>query len=254
MTMQLVWKEETSVKTHETDFQYKWKPSGFFRAMETAAVNHTTNLHVNFFDLDPFNMAWVISRTKIKFHRFPTSGEKVILHTWPKGIQQKIFFMRDFQFFDAQGKNLADATAAWVLIDKKARKFLPPQALKNKLPENDGRFAMNETLTKIAPLDGLVEKRVEKPAYSHVDMLGHVNNTCYIDWICDCFSMETHASQKLDWLQINFLHEIKPGDPVAVSAGQRSGSDSPWVIHGTNLNTNTNAFEAELSWEDQEAA
>jgi acyl-ACP thioesterase len=86
--------------------------------------------------------------------------------------------------------------------------------------------------------------------YSDVDMLGHVNNSRYIEWICDAFSTELFNQKKLDSLQINYEHEILPGEQVVVLVNPVEQDGGLWVVEGQNLSNNSRAFEALLRWQE----
>jgi acyl-CoA thioesterase FadM len=72
------------------------------------------------------------SESKYKFNAFPTMRDTVTVKTWPVGIQQKVFFTRDFYFTAQDGTRLASATTAWILVDPSARRMLLPNALKGE--------------------------------------------------------------------------------------------------------------------------
>ena len=128
-----VWQENTEVRTYETDFQGVWKPAAFFRAMEEATVHHAAHLKTDYFTLQEYDLAWVLARSKIVFHHFPTAGTQVHVKTWPKGWQQKIFGMRDYTLSGLDGDVYAQATTAWLLINTSSRRFVKPDMLPNSI-------------------------------------------------------------------------------------------------------------------------
>ena len=50
--------------------------------------------------------------------------------------------------------------------------------------------------------------------YSAVDLMGHVNNTRYVEWICNCFPQEKYQQEQIAWLQINYNNEVRPNEIV----------------------------------------
>ncbi|MCL4559447.1 MAG: thioesterase [Chloroflexi bacterium] len=250
MDVETVWTEETRVRSFETDFQMRWKLSGIFQAMQEAATHHAGHLGYAYEKMLAREKIWILSRVKVAFYQFPVMGENVVIRTWPKGIQQKVFFMRDFQFSAPDGRGYAAATSAWILVNPTARRMLPPQALNAPLPDNDGRSALDEPLDKISPSGVLEERFVTQAGYSSVDLMGHVNNARYIDWIADCFPIQVHAAQTLDWLQINYVNEVKPGECVSVAAGPAQPGSALWFVQGTNQTTAARAFEAMVKWSE----
>ena len=146
------------------------------------------------------------------------------MRTWPRGFQQKIFFIRDFYILDQSGRKVAAASSAWLLIDVQKRRMLVPEKLDGRLPLNDGLRALDEDLERLVMPKDLAEKRTVQADYSMVDIMGHVNNTRYVDWVMDCFPFEHHRSHRLAWLQVNYNSEVLPGEQAP---GCRTGREGP---------------------------
>ena len=248
--IQTIWTEETSVRSFETDFMERWKPACLFQAMQEAATHHASHFGYGYRTMLEQKMIWVLSRVKIKFIDLPVLSERVTIRTWPKGIRQKVFFMRDFQFESPEGKRLAEVTSAWILLDPLERRMVLPAKLAGRIPDNEGKSALDEPLEKIGIPENLPESFQVQTGYSAVDLMGHVNNARYIEWICDCFPQECFATRKLDWLQINYNREIRLGDRVSISAGKLDGNPDLWLVRGMNLTTAADAFDAAVHWMD----
>jgi medium-chain acyl-[acyl-carrier-protein] hydrolase len=248
MTPDNIWQEEFVVKSSDTDFQRQLKLSSFFTSMQDVASTHATRLGVGYYEMLQREMAWILSRKKVRFFDFPQMDEQVSVQTWPKGIQQKLFFMRDHRLTGAGGRLLAVSTSAYVLVSTRARRILMPNALNISVPDNAGKSALDEPLEKILPVDQLSECFTVQAGYSMVDLMGHVNNARYIDWISDCFSVEEHQSHRPAELQINYLNEVKPGEAVTLLRGERSEKAGCWYITGMNKTSGAKAFEAEFFW------
>ncbi len=250
MTIHTIWHENTSVRSADTDFLQRWKISGFFAAMVEAAARHAEHLGFGFHEMMKADRIWVLSRLKIRIFAFPRISDRVTIQTWPKGIQQKLFFMRDYHVLGENGEKYASATSAYVLISPRARRMLLPQSLTGYLPDNGGLSALDETLEKIPTVEPLEAQFTVQAGYSAVDLMGHVNNTRYIDWASDCFSFEEHSAHSLSWLQINYINEIKPGEQVMLYKGAYPETPGAWYIAGQNLSTGQKAFEMALGWEE----
>ena len=247
--MQTIWTAETDVKGFATDFQNRWKPASFFQHMQDAAGEHAEHIGVGYEAMWAQNMVWILSRVKIVFIDFPHLKERVIFETWPKGLQQKLFFMRDFSIRAGDGRQLALASTAWLLVNPTARRMLMPSALKGDLHDNNGRYALNEIVDRINPPDGMPERLATRATYSAVDMMGHVNNARYVEWICDCFSQEEFAARRLRWLQINYNNEIRPGESVSIQAAPKAGEENTWLLQGINQAGGAHSFQAAVGWE-----
>lgn len=242
------WQETLSVRSSETDFQKRLKLSRFFLWMQDAAATHAEQLGYGYEAVLEQNMAWILSRTKIRFFDYPMMGDTVLMKTWPKGLQQKLFFMRDYQMTGADGRLFAAASSAYILINTQTRRVLLPSSLQVRLPDNNGASAMDEILDKIPAVEPLSECLTLKAGYSAVDIMVHVNNARYVDWISDCFSLQEHQEHPLASLQINYLNEVKPGESVTLLRGQRPEDPHCWYLTGTNLTSGAKSFEAEVRW------
>ncbi len=221
--------------------------------MQDAAANHANHLGVGYHELMKRELAWVLSRKKVRFFDFPKMGEKVVVQTWPKGIQQKLFFMREHQMNGADGRLLALSTTAYVLVSTRARRILPHTALELPVPDNGGKSAIAEPLEKIpaagdGAAEGLSECFTIQAGYSMIDLMGHVNNVRYIDWMSDCFPIEEHQERRPEWLQINYINEIKPGERVSLLRAPYAEDANRWYITGTNQQSGAKAFEAAIQF------
>lgn len=245
-----IYQETIKLKAYECDFNQELKPHAFFQHMSQAAGEHAARLGVGFDAFLARNLFWVHARMKIRFFRFPRLGDTVTLRTWPKTIQQKLFFVRDFEVLDANGQRLAAATSAWLVIDAVTRKLVPPHTLDLSLPRHSDRSGLDEPLERLrCPAEG-EERLCVRAGYAAVDPLGHVNNSRYVEWICDSFPIETFRQNKLDWLQINYDHEVLPGEEVVVLANPVEDAPGQWALVGENRSNGTRAFEAALRWRE----
>ncbi|MRR30359.1 hypothetical protein EG834_08560, partial [bacterium] len=129
-----IFEETIRVPGYECDSNQKLKPAAFFRYLTEAAGVHAIRLGAGFEAMHERNLFWVHSRMKIKFLRFPKIGECITLRTWPKTIQQKLFFIRDYVVLDEAGEKVALASSAWLLIDSVSRRMVPSLSAGIELP------------------------------------------------------------------------------------------------------------------------
>ncbi len=248
MTQQTIWQENFEVRSHETDFAMRWKPAAFLRVMEEITVHHSLHLGVDYYSLQEMNLAWILVRTKIRFYEFPPVGTKIIAQTWPRGWQQKIFGMRDYSIANEKGKSVAHATTAWLLVNTKTRRFVKPETLTVALPDNEGRFILEERLDKLTHPVGMSNEHVFKAGYSSLDLMGHVNNTQYMDWLCDCFPISFWKKYQFEWMQINYSNEVKPEESIDITITELDDHKGVFSAVGTNQDTNLTAFEAQFAF------
>ncbi len=240
-----IWSGCTTVRAFEADFSARWKPTAFFQNMQQAAATHAAALGYDFLSMQARDEVWVLSRLKIEWDVFPLTGDEVKVITWPHGIEQKIFYRREFEFFNGSSR-LARATSAWLLISPSARRIVPPQMRSIALPDG-GRRALDETLEKILPPQDLTLCSTRTAAFSDVDVMGHVNNARYIEWICDCYPLEHYRHHHLASLHINYSKEVLPGETVELRRGTDPANPVCDVLVGVKAD-GERAFEARVGW------
>jgi acyl-ACP thioesterase len=117
------------------------------------------------------------------------------------------------------------------------------------LPDNNGASALDEELEKLnIPDNNAPENRRLVARYSDVDILGHATAYRYVEWVCDSFPFEQFKDREIDWIQLNYINETKPGETILLSVGQGLTNPKQNSILGTNLETGLKAFESVLMW------
>jgi medium-chain acyl-[acyl-carrier-protein] hydrolase len=243
---------EESIRIHpiECDFNQEWKPAAIMQHLTEIAGTHAALLGVGFDMMLSHNLYWVHSRIKIKFLGFPRASDLVTIRTWPKTIYRRLLYIRDFEILAGDGQKLIAATSAWVIINATTRRMAPPKSVNLNLPEVKDHIGLDEPLDRIDLAQNGEERLRVHAGYSAVDIVGHVNNTRYLDWICDTFPVEMFSLHKLDWVQINYEHEILPNEVVSILINPVDQDSALWALEGRNVTNNTRAFEALLRWRD----
>jgi medium-chain acyl-[acyl-carrier-protein] hydrolase len=242
-----IWSQEFTIGNFEADFQQRWKPANIFQTLTEAASRHAASLGFDNLGMLADGKIWVLSRLKVSLEEIPCIGQRVTLSTWPVDITQKLFFRRDFELADESAKRIAAASSYWLLIDTQTRRLLKPEALRHDLPHHADLHALAEPLEKINPPEGMPVRHVVSAGYSSIDLMGHVNNARYVDWITDCFSLDEHRKRRLAWIQVNYASEVQPGEQVSILANPRHDNPEYWLFEGRHVD-GTRAFEAALEW------
>lgn len=215
------------LRAADTDVNGEWHASGVLLAMQEAGGAHSEQHNLGMAALREQNIAWVVSRAHMHMDRLPRIGETVTVRTFPKPPQH-FFFPRYFQFF-VNGQAVGSAATLYVQLDLTTRRMAKPWL--------GGNEELTSDLTPPLPLpggiptiDAPVETFERAAKYSDFDINGHVNNTRYLDWFCDCFDMEYHKTHVLKDVLIHYNREIRPGEVAALSL-QTDGDQS--VMKGT---------------------
>ncbi len=244
--MQAVWTEDIKIKVHETDLNAKLKISSVFNYFQEAAHNHATDLNVGFHLLKEKDLFWVLSRIKVVVERLPQWEEQLRIETWPKGID-KLFALRDFKFIDKNNTPVIAGTSCWLLIDRTKQKLHKIEELGIYVPqENKSKHAVAEVPDKIKIQENKKEVFLHKVTINDLDLLGHVNNSRYVEWIMDCFDPENIKSETIKSLQVNYIGESKFGDEVEISIMTKENIQ---YFEGIKINKNSMVFQAVMTWD-----
>jgi acyl-ACP thioesterase len=243
-----VWNEEILVKSYEVDYNKKTKLNSLFNYMQEAAFNHANNLGAGYEDLTNKGYIWVLSRVKIKVIRYPEWGEKITLETWPKGTN-KLFALRDFILKDENNEEIVLATTAWLVLDSKSMRPQKVQALPFALPDNDGRYALDDELGKLENWNTFEFETGRTAAYSDIDVNHHVNNAKYVEWILDCFSEEFKSNKHLKTLQLNFISQTILGDKIILKSGNYKENSNISYVEAINEASSARTFQSLIEWE-----
>ena len=210
------------LRAADTDINGEWRQSGIFMAMQETGGAHCEGYNLGMAALRAQNIAWVVSRAHVTMQRLPRIGETVTVRTFPKPPQH-FFFPRYYQFF-VDGQAVGCASTLYVQLDLTTRRMVKPW-----LGGNDELTCALEPPMplpgSLPPCDAPVTDLSHAAQYSDFDVNGHVNNTRYLDWFCDCFSVAHHRAFSLLEVLIHYNREVRPNEVVAMSL-QNSGEQS----------------------------
>lgn len=173
-----------------------------------------------------YGCCWMVSRLKFTLDCPLRHRDTLTIKTWHR--DGKAILYRDMDL-SVNGVLAGQALAAWVLVDTAARS---PRRLSD-FPElrgsDGGDLCRQSVLTRLKPPDELTLAARHRVAYSDLDGNGHVNNTRYADFFCDAVGMERMAEGTfLRELQVDFLRECTPDQPLLLRAGEANGA--PFVL------------------------
>ena len=204
------------IACYDTDAAWRRKPASFMNLAQEAAGNHAVYLGFGYDDLIKTNTAWILSRVHVEFIDTPLWREDITLTTWHKGLN-RLFFLRDFILTDKDGKERVKATTSWLVMNLETRRLVRDPGLME-----DGTVCTENALE--TPADKVQMPKDMEPehvidhvvAYSDIDTNAHANNAMYMQWAMDAVGYELTSTRPVKWFTINFNHETKAGDAVAM--------------------------------------
>ena len=205
-----------TIPCYDTDASWRLKPTSFMNLAQEAAGLHAVHLGFGYDDLIVNNTAWILSRVHIEFLDTPKWRENITLTTWHKGLN-RLFYLRDFILTDGNGKERVKATTSWLVLNLETRRLVrDPQLmeegtvnLENAIETPADKVQLPKDVEPVLAFEHVV-------GYSDVDMNGHANNAMYMQWSMDAVDYDIASARPVRELTINFNHETKAGDSVAL--------------------------------------
>ena len=212
----LKYTQKINIPCYDTDASWHLKPASFMNYAQEAAGNHAVYLGFGYDDLIASNTAWILSRVHVEFPDAPRWRDEITLTTWHKGLN-RLFFLRDFVLTDNEGRERVKATTSWLVLNLETRRLVRDP----KLME-DGTVGTENVIETPAdkvqmPKDVEAEHVMDHVvAYSDVDMNAHANNAMYMQWAMDAVDYAIASARPVKEFTINFNHETKAADVVAI--------------------------------------
>jgi len=176
---------------------------------------------------------WMIARLRVNQYS-PIRGREVLgIGVHDLGME-KTSFIRDLDITRgdeaAHGVELAaQARICYIVVSPTERKILRPGAVLPLWGENPPR--PKEGLTKIHAPGELSELAQTRVRWADCDLNGHFSSSNYADLICEAGGYWANGPALMRELQIDFNAELKPGEPVILSA---AGDGAYTVMRGVH--------------------
>jgi acyl-ACP thioesterase len=173
-------------------------------------------------DLNVSNSSWVLSRMAVEMRRIPSRHEPLDIYTWVSDYG-RLVTTRNMTVADEQGVEIGAAVTQWAMIDLSTRRPLDLSALSNKSTSLVDREPPIEKPRRVGAFECVVE-RPHTVVYSDIDFNGHVNSMKYLEWMTDTMPAEFLTDAAGFRFDINYIHEAKLGEPLAVCYAETDGT------------------------------
>lgn len=232
------------VMVNDVDFMKKLKLSAAFNYFQEIAGLHSDQLGIGFNTIQKERgVVWVLIRIRMDIMKYPIWNDEITVETWPQ-IPRKFDFDRDFLIKDMHGNTIAKAVSTWVILDAETHNLRKSEVIAIDYPPIINERAIDCILGKLKPSSEpeIAYKRVI--GCSDIDMNGHLNNSKYIDFIMDCFTMDELKKYHAQSIQVNYMSEALPGDTVILRKCREPYASNGIYVEGINEKDNSTIFRA----------
>lgn len=248
MTKPTIQQTKIKVGVRDTDFNAKMKLSSILRHFQEAASLHVDNLGIGITDLDnKGHIAWLLAKVKISVMRYPKLKENISIITWPQ-LPGPIEYQRDFIIKDEKGNIIVKALTSWIVVDTKTREIKRSSLIPLDHLTIHPERPLGKRFYRFKPSYQTKEIYQRTVGYSDIDIMGHLNNAKYLDFVLDCFSIKEHQNMTISEAELHFSKEALPGDKLKMAITDIETGINPEVyVEGIKSSGNEIAFKAKIT-------
>ena len=204
---------------HDGDHHGNAKPGALLRYGQQIATMHAEAAGLNDELYAATHTAYVLAKLALHIDRTPRVDETLTVTTRPERCKRAVNKRITF-FYDAAGQQVAVLDSRWVLIDTDKRLILRkhPEAFNDCWAE-DVPFELPMKMLKAAPED-CAPAGEYTATYSRCDMNGHMNNTRYVDILCDALPWNVWDEGEVRDLKVYYHREVPRGESFALLQAQ----------------------------------
>ncbi len=248
MTQELEFVYEMEVETSDFNERGVLKPYVYQNLFAKVAEKHLMKHNVHVEATMEYNMAWALVSISYEILKPVKETGKIYANTW-YSKRKGPYFRREILFRNSEGEILFQGSTFSVILDLEKRTVYRKKEVPFLHFEPTEEFTIEARPTMKTHLDyEKVEERVVKN--SHIDLLGHVNNSRYGEFAYDVFSEE----ERMDLVNFNrmefyFQSELRRGDRFSI---HRAKEERQLMIRGYNETKGCVSFEIVFEKENKE--
>ncbi len=177
---------------------------------------HANDLGVGYDRLITRGHAWVLRRLSLGIARMPGMGDSFSMTTRVESVGP-LSSERLFELRSDSGEILVLARTSWVVIDVMKRRLVPLGDL-TELNAIASQFEPNVAHGPRPRVSRTPDRKFSiNVRYSDLDINRHVTTSRYVDYVDDAFTPEWHSTNRITALDISFMRETMPGEPMEAS-------------------------------------
>ena len=210
------WSDTFYIPFVDTDASGILSPASALRLMEESGNNQIKSSHPNWDELAAKNQAFLLSCLRMHYYKPILAYDNIQVNTWAcpsKGV----FFNRCYQI-TRNGEPLAEVNTIWALVDLTDRHIYKVNEIELDYLMDDQLVLDKPTQTRIPNTVSLEKIGDHTVRYSETDYIHHMNNTRYLDLLCDC--VPGIDSSFVKSIGIKYRAEAPLGEKLKIYRGQ----------------------------------
>lgn len=209
------WEYHFNVRSFDVDRNKNMTITSVCEYLQEVAGDHANNAGFGYRQVIQNDMVWVISTIKIEIDRLPRWEEIVNIKTWVVS-NNRFLSRRDFQWVDQDGNSLLKASTQWILFQTKKRRPVLVDQMDFPVIMHPETKATNSETVMLKGITESDEISMYKVRHSDLDMVGHMNNTKYIQLFLNQYNPEYFLNKRIKQFDISFKTEAYYDDNLIV--------------------------------------
>jgi acyl-ACP thioesterase len=157
-------------------------------------------------------LAWMLQRLVVEVLAWPAEQEEITVATWPTRFGGAAA-ERAFTVEDGRGRRRAQATSRWAVVDLQARRAVRLPDFIRAIPVGEDQLDVATGPVPQAPKEApLLAERPLEVRRADLDVVGHANNTRYVEWGLEAVPDAWHEAHELATFDVAFRREAARGD------------------------------------------
>lgn len=211
---------KSSINVYNVDMNRKARPAGILREMQECGSRQMADQKPSYDELLDKGQALMLSRLDMIIPQEICLDEEIEVFTWPCP-SVRATFLRNY-LVRKNGETAAMISSQWTLVNSETRKIM-------KVEDVDfSNYTMDEYVDvmpgskfKISREDGETMEAsepvgVKTVKLSDVDYNGHMNNTNYVDMLCDYIPELATGTHRVTVMRIHFSKEAPLGETIEI--------------------------------------
>jgi len=220
----------SKIQPQAVDFQFRITTAALIDILLSTAGYNADDNGFGLRNLNAMDSSWVLLRLALEMDHFPEQYETIHIETWIEEVGRATT-TRNFCIRNEKHEIIGNACSIWAMIDMQTRRAQDLLSLEGIHKFASGDLGLIEKPVKLGPIgDDGIDYDGFKVKYSDIDINGHVNTVRYIEWISDCFSLETYRKKQIRRFEINFMNELLFDDFVDIIGSEIEPNDFRFEI------------------------
>ena len=208
LKMKHIFRKQFEVDSKEINKQGHLNPVTLLDYFNDIAGDHSKSAGYPLDQLFKKGYAWVLLNWNICINHWPQSKDTVQAQTWISTIK-RAFANREFILENQHNQILVRATSKWIFYNIiKKRPVRIRQDFAQQWPIENAQN-LNTLQFKISPNQDADQQKTLDIQKKDIDILQHVHNSYYLQWILEMISNEISGNAILKQIQIDYHHELK---------------------------------------------